>query len=63
MKKTMGDNMDPTMKRMVDAMILDIPLHSMKMASNGTLTDKKVEGIAELANGKFIKGIGKLISK
>ena len=62
-KKMMGDLSDPSMARMVEAMMLEAPLRSFKMASNGKMGNKKLQGIAELANGRFFKGMGMLLKK
>ena len=34
-----------------------------KMMANGAIGNNQLEGIAELANGKFFRGIGKLLKK
>lgn len=61
--KMTKDVQDPSMVRMVEASIMEMPIRSMKMTSGGSMTDKKLSGIADLANGKLFKGIGKLLSK
>ncbi|HHV12750.1 MAG TPA: hypothetical protein GXX75_20980 [Clostridiales bacterium] len=62
-RKLLGEMDDPAMIRMAETAILEAPLRAMKMASDGKLTDGKLEGIVDLANGSFFKGIGKLLSK
>lgn len=61
MGKMLGENPDPTMLRLVERSMMDMPLRGMKMATS--MGNKKIEGIADLANGKFFKGIGKFLSK
>ena len=63
MSKMLGEMNDPAMVRMAETAVMEAPLRAMKMASNGKLTDGKLEGVAELANGRVLKGIGKLLSK
>ncbi len=60
MKKMLGENSDPTMERMMEAMVFEMPLRAMKMAAQGTMTTKRIEGIVAFANGRIIKGISKM---
>lgn len=46
---------------MIEKSTTEMPLRSMKMA--GGISNKKLEGIVALANGKVLSGIGKLLSK
>ena len=62
MSKMLGEMNDPAMVRMAETAVMEAPLRAMKMASSGKLTDGKLEGVAELANGRVLKGIGKLFS-
>jgi hypothetical protein len=61
MNKMLKATDDPTMRLMVEKSALEMPLRSMKMA--GGVSNKKLEGIVALANGKVLSGIGKLLSK
>ncbi|MBP1755966.1 MAG: glycosyl hydrolase, partial [Firmicutes bacterium] len=59
MKKILNSTDDPTMRLMVEKSALEMPLRSMKMA--GGLSNKKMDGIVALANGKLFKGIKNLL--
>jgi len=61
MKKMLKDNTDPTMSLLMERSAMEMPLRSMKMA--GGLTNKKIAGLVDLANGKSLQGIKKLLSK
>ncbi len=63
MKKMLGGDTtpDPTMVLMMEKSVMEMPLRFMKMA--GGITNRKLEGIVALANGHFIRGIGKLLAK
>jgi beta-glucosidase len=63
MQEMFKDNTDPTISRMIEAMMMDMPLRSLKMMSQGALDSKKIDGIVALANGKFITGIKKMLAK
>lgn len=52
---------DPSMQRMVHAMLYSTPIRSLRMT--GGMTWKQVQGIAELANGHFIRGLRMLKGK
>lgn len=49
---------DAAMKRMVEAMMFTTPIRSMRMA--GGMSWQKAQGIVDLANGHYLKGIKKL---
>lgn len=61
MGKMLGDNPDPTMLRLIERSMMDMPLRGIKMATS--MGNRKIEAIADLANGKFFKGIKKMIMK
>jgi beta-glucosidase len=61
MNKMLKANDDPTMTLMIEKSTMEMPLRSMKMA--GGISNRKLEGIVALANGKVLSGIGKLLSK
>ncbi len=52
---------DPTTTLMMERSVMEMPLRSMKMATG--LTNHKIDGIVELANGHFFRGIRMLLSK
>jgi beta-glucosidase len=61
MKKMMKDNSDPTMILLMERAAMEAPLRSMKMV--GGLTNKKVQGLVDLANGQVIKGVKNMLNK
>lgn len=61
MKKMMKDNSDPTMVLLMERAAMEAPLRSMKMV--GGLTNKKVQGLVDLANGQVIKGVKNMLNK
>jgi beta-glucosidase len=48
---------------MMSSMIKEMPFHSMVTSSDGIITENRMEGILDLLNGHYIKGIKKLLSK
>ncbi|MCR5585172.1 MAG: glycoside hydrolase family 3 C-terminal domain-containing protein [Lachnospiraceae bacterium] len=52
---------DPAMRAMVEAMMFEMPLRSLRMT--GTLTYNRILGIVDMANKKPLKGIWKLLHK
>ena len=48
---------------MIYAMLLEMPFHFMVAASGEGITERNVNGILDMANGHFFKGIWKLIKK
>ncbi len=60
-KKIMRDNPDPTMARMIERSSMEAPLRSLKMA--GGLSNKKVQGLVDLANGQVVKGLRNMLGK
>lgn len=59
MNKMLKANEDPTMARMIEKSTMEMPLRSMKMA--GGISNKKLNGLVALANGKLINGIKNLL--
>lgn len=57
--KMLGENPDPTMQRLIERSMMDMPLRGLKMATS--LSNKKILGLVDFANGKFIKGIKKML--
>lgn len=41
----------------------DCPLRAAIISSNGTMSDNMAEGLVEMANGHYIKGLRKMLSK
>jgi hypothetical protein len=52
---------DQTTALMMEKSLMEMPLRSMKMATG--MTNRKIDGIAALANGQFFRGIRMLLSK
>lgn len=46
--------------RMIDAMLEDLPLRALGLMSGGMMTPKQVDGIVDLLNGHYIKGLKKM---
>ncbi len=59
MNKMLKETDDPSMRLMVEKSALEMPLRSMKMASS--MSNKKLEGLVALANGKIFRGIKNLL--
>jgi len=54
---------DEELNRMISEMINDMPLRSFAMLSNGEFTIDKIEGIVDMLNHRYLKGIKKLMKK
>ncbi len=52
---------DPDMQLMMESMMMDMPLHLMTMMGGFSIV--KVEGLVDLLNGHFFKGLKGLLSK
>ncbi len=59
MNKMLKANDDPTMTLMLEKSTMEMPLRSMKMA--GGISNKKLDGIVALANGRIFTGIKKML--
>ncbi|MBQ3384323.1 MAG: glycoside hydrolase family 3 protein [Erysipelotrichaceae bacterium] len=53
---------NPSYKMMLTA-ATDCPLRATIISSNGSMNDNVAEGLIEMANGHFIRGIGKMMGK
>lgn len=58
-----GDSLADDISKMMDAMIYDMPLRSMLMIAEGKITLPQVEGLANILDGRLIKGIKNLTTK
>lgn len=47
---------------MVDNMLLEMPLRSMGMMSDGTVNRKTLDGLLMMINGKYFKGLGAILN-
>lgn len=56
------NNTDAGMKKMIDAMIMTMPLRAL-MTMAGTMNLDQVDGIADMANGHYLRGIRKLLKR
>jgi hypothetical protein len=51
-----------TTKKMIDKSVGEMPFRSLVVFSGGKLSMKKAQGLLDLMNKKFFKGLFKLIS-
>ncbi len=49
------------MKRMMDAMIMEMPLRGFAMMSQGQLSSKRISGIVDILNKKMLRGILRIL--
>ena len=61
MRKNAGTHSSPSMERMIEAMIRGLPIRLLAIFSQGKVTHKVVDALVLMINGKYIKGLGKLI--
>ncbi len=61
MTSMLGDNPDDSTKLMMEAMMDEMPIRSLVLMGNGALSFEVAEGMILMMNGKFIKGLGKII--
>ncbi len=57
----LDNNADAGMKKMANAMIMSMPLRAMTMT--GTMNLDQVDGMVEMANGHYLRGIRKMLKK
>ncbi|MGL1892273.1 MAG: glycoside hydrolase family 3 C-terminal domain-containing protein [Spirochaetaceae bacterium] len=57
--KTSGneEKIDPTMERMMTAIIFDMPLRSLILMSGGKFSTKAINGVIHMINSRYLKGI------
>lgn len=53
----------PEDRAMMTAMIREMPFHSMVTSGGGIITENMMEGILDLLNGHYVRGIGKMLKK
>jgi beta-glucosidase len=56
----MTAGMNDQMKRLVQAMMMDLPLRAIGMMSGGAMTPAMIDGVVDGANGRFLRGLRKL---
>lgn len=61
MEKLLQNNSDKNMGTILDAMLVSTPVRTLRMFSQGKLTNRKIQGIVDMANNHFIKGFIKFI--
>ena len=63
--KMFGEGAQPPedIKRMMEAMMFDMPLRALVMLSGGAMSANMLDGLLDTMNGHYIKGIGKLMKK
>lgn len=59
-KKMVGDEDEKT-ARMMEAMIKDMPLRSMVLMGGGRFNFQMADGLVQMINGHFFRGLGKVI--
>ena len=61
MAKTMGggEGMEEFSK-IIDAMLEDMPLRQLAMLSGGAMTPAVMDGLVEMMNGRFFRGLKKM---
>ncbi len=61
MVKTMGsgEGMEE-FTRIIDAMLEDMPLRQLAMLSGGTMTPAVMDGLVEMMNGHFFRGLKRM---
>lgn len=64
MKMFTGDEGDSgDIVKMIQEMVVDMPLRQLGMMSQGALSVKKIEGLVDIMNGHILKGIRVLMKK
>ncbi len=57
----MGENIDEGTRAMFDAMLSEMPLRSLAAMSDGAFTPEQAQGVIDMANGKLVSGVKKLM--
>lgn len=55
-----GGDGDDELTRMIDAMLEDMPIRQLAMMSGGVLTPSVMEGLVEMMNGHYLRGLKKM---
>jgi beta-glucosidase len=63
MSNFIGESPDESFVKMTERMVDEMPLRSLVMMSNGVFTQRKAQGLIDLANKKPLRGILNLIRK
>lgn len=58
-----GKDADIRMVRMMEAIIKEMPLRSMIMMSGGKISEKQIDALIAMMNGKFFKGFVYMFSR
>ncbi len=61
MTAMLGDDPDDSTKLMMDAMMDEMPIRSLVLMGNGAFSFEVAEGMLLMMNGKYIKGLSKII--
>lgn len=60
MAKTMGGEGAEEFTKIIDAMLEDMPLRQLAMLSGGAMTPSVMDGLVEMMNGHFFRGLKKM---
>lgn len=60
MAKTMGGEGMEEFSKIIDAMLEDMPLRQLAMLSGGAMTPAVIDGLVEMMNGHFFRGLKKM---
>jgi len=61
LRKALDAEGSPAMERMAEAMVREMPLRQLVMLSQGKLNHEAVEALVHMVNGKFLKGLARMI--
>ncbi|MCF7925056.1 MAG: glycoside hydrolase family 3 C-terminal domain-containing protein [Candidatus Izimaplasma sp.] len=62
-KKMMQESTDDVTKNMIEQMLDEMPFRALVMMSNGAISYRRGQGLLDLMNRKFLKGVWKIIKK
>ena len=57
----LGENLDEGTRAMFNAMLGEMPLRSLAAMSDGAFSPEQAQGVIDMANGKLVSGVKKLI--
>ncbi|MCE5236536.1 MAG: glycoside hydrolase family 3 C-terminal domain-containing protein [Eubacteriales bacterium] len=62
-KGMLGDDVDEGLMNMFSAMLAEMPIRSIAAMSGGALTPTQGQGLIDIANGRLLTGVKKLMAK
>lgn len=63
MKSVVAQGSDPETLKMMEAMVLEMPLKNLGLMSQGKIGESTVEGLVHILNGRPLKGLGLILGK